>query len=319
MANRSTYTQDKFLQRYAQMLTPDDGAYIAYNPLACPVLDVDTMTGNFVTVGGGFAAESPFDDMVLTDGMDKPNIIPTTISKTSGWTIQQHGLGVNVNRQSQQFAEGNGNDLRRAKTAHLMAHTRIVRERVLAALVFNATTFSGYTAAVGTGWDVAGSDPTADAMTAQDSILSNAGRKPNVAIMGHEVYRSVRSNDRILELWSRTGSSGGIVPDDAIAAALDVDRIIVGSASSNTAAEGLTESLSFIWGKFCLFAHIAQSPTPYTPQSCIQRFRFRGAGDPEIRRYALPGGYQEQIDAVYAEQFTVPTPALGYLFSSVVA
>jgi len=124
MANRTDYTQDKFLQRYAQMLTPDDGAYIAYNPLACPVIDVDTMTGNFITVGGGFAAESPFDDMVLTDGMDKPNIIPTTISKTSGWAIQQHGLGVNVNKQSQMFAEGNGNDLRRAKTAHLMAHTR---------------------------------------------------------------------------------------------------------------------------------------------------------------------------------------------------
>ena len=319
MANRSTYTQDKFLQSYARLLTPDDGAYIAYNPLACPVIDVDTMTGNFISVGGGFAAESPFDDMVLTDLMAKPNIIPTTISKVSGWAVQQHGLGVQVNKQSQQFAEGNGNDLRRAKTAHLMAFTRIARERVLAALVFNATTFAGYTAAAGTGWDVAGSDPVADSMIAQDSTLTNAGVKPNTLILGYETYKGLRTNDRILELWSRTGSTGGIVPDSALAAIMDVDRIIVGSASSNTAAEGLTESNSFIWGKFALFCHIAQSPTPYTPQSCIQRFRFRGAGDPSIRRYDLPGGYQEQIDAVYAEQFTVPTPALGYLFSAVVA
>lgn len=319
MANRSDYTQDKFLQQYARMLTPDDGSFIAYNPLACPTVDVDSRTGNFISVSGGFAAESPFDDMVLTDGMARPNLIATTISKVAGWTIEQHGLGVQVNKQSQMFAEGNGNDLRRAKTAHLMAYTRIVRERVLAALVFNATTFSGYTAAVGTGWDVAGSDPSADAMIAQDSTLSNAGAKPNTAIMGYEVYKALRTNDLIRELWTRTGSSGGIIPDDAIAAALDVDRIIVGSASSNTAAEGLTESLSFVWGKSCLFAHIAQSPTPYTPNSCIQRFRFRGAGDPEIRRYDLAGGYQEQIDAIFAEQFTVPTPALGYLFTAVVA
>lgn len=106
--------------------------------------------------------------------------------------------------------------------------------------------------------------------------------------MGYEVYKALRTNDRILELWSRTSSSGGIVPDDALAAALDVDRIIVGAASSNTAANGLTESKSFIWGKFCLFAHIVQSPTPYTPQSCVQRFRFRGAGDPRSAATTFP-------------------------------
>ena len=43
MANRSDYTQDRFLQRYARMLAPDDGNFIAYNTLACPVIDVDTM------------------------------------------------------------------------------------------------------------------------------------------------------------------------------------------------------------------------------------------------------------------------------------
>jgi len=319
MANRTDFTQDRFLQRYARMLAPSDGSFIAYDPRANPVIDVDTRSGNFIDVAGGFAAESPFDDMVLTDGMDRPNIVKTEISKVAGWAVQEHALGVKVNKRSQQFAEGNGNDLRRAKTAMLMKHTAIVRERVLAALVFNATTFSGYTAAVGTQWDAAGSDPTADAMIAQDSTLTNAGFKPNTAIIGYEVYKALRTNDRILELWSRTGNTGGIIPDDALAAALDVQNLIVGTASSNTAAEGLTESKSFIWGKFALFCHIAQSPTPYTPQSCIQRFRFRGAGDPEIRRYDLAGSYQEQIDAVYCEQFTVPTPSLGYLFSAVVS
>jgi len=319
MANRSDFTQDRFLQRYARMLAPEDGSFIAYNTLACPVIDVDTMSGNFIDVGLGFAAESPFDDMVLGPGMDRPNVIRTSITEVDGWNLNERAQGVLVNKTSQKFAMGNGNDLRRAHTARLMKYVSIVRERVLANLVFNATTFAGFTASVGTQWDAAGSDPVADALTAQDSVLTNAGVKPNTAIMGYEVYKALRTNDRILELWSRTSSSGGIVPDDALAAALDVDRIIVGAASSNTAAEGLAESKSFIWGKFCLFAHIVQSPTPYTPQSCIQRFRFRGAGDPEIRRYDLPGSYQEQIDAIFCEQFTVPTPALGYLWSSVVA
>ena len=319
MANRSNYTQDKFLQRYARMLAPSADSFIAYNTDACPVIDVDTKTGNFIDVTGGFAAESPFDDMVLGDGMDRPNIIPTTISKVAGWSVEQHALGVQVNKQSQLFAEGNGNDLRRAKTARLMKYTAIVRERVLAALVFNTTTFSGYTAAAGTQWDAAGSNPVDDAMIAQDSILTNTGARMNTLILGYETYKGLRTNRSIAELWSRTGSTGGIIPDDALAAIMDVDRIVVGAASSNTAAEGLTESLSFIWGKFALFCRIEQSPTPYTPQSCIQRFRFRGAGDPEIRRYDLDGGYKEQIDAVYAEEFTVPTPALGYLFSAVVS
>jgi len=319
MANRSDFTQDRFLTRYARMLAPAPENFIAYNPAACPVMDVDTMTGNFIDVAGGFASESPFDDGVIADGQDRPNLLKTEISKVDGWSLNQVGLGVTVNKKSQMFAEGNGNDLRRAKTASLLSKMRIVRERVLADLVFNTGTFAGYTAAVGTQWDASGSDPSADAAEAHSLILEASGVMPNTVIVGYEVHKALMTNDRILELWSRTNSVSGMVSREVIAAALGVDNYIVGAASSNTAAEGLAESKSFIWGKFALFCHISQSPTPYTPQSCIQRFRSRGAGDPEIRRYDLPGNYTEQIDALYCEQFTVPTPALGYLWSSVVS
>ncbi len=73
MANRSTYTQDKFLQRYAQMLTPDDGAYIAYNPLACPVLDVDTMIGRRVTTWPWYWWGMPGDDGLLVASLRDQN------------------------------------------------------------------------------------------------------------------------------------------------------------------------------------------------------------------------------------------------------
>jgi len=319
MSNRTNFTQDRYLTEYARMLAPSADTFIAYNPLANPVIDVGNMKGNFIDVEGGFGNESPFDDMVIGDAMERPNIIKADISEVDGYTINDMALGVLVNKRSQAYSEGDGNDLRRAKTAVLMKNTAIIRERVLAALVFNATTFAGFTAAAGTQWDAVGSNPVDDAMIAQDSILTNAGEKMNTLILGYETYKGLRTNDRILELWSRTGSTGGIIPDSALARIMDVDNIVVGAASSNTAAENLTESKSFIWGKFALFCKIAQSPTPYTPQSCIQRFRFRGAGDPTIHRYDLPGQYVEQIDAVYSEQFTVPTPALGYLFSAVVS
>ena len=319
MANPSGYTQDRYLERYARMLAPKDENFIAFRQDANPTIDVTTRTGNFIDVAGGFASETPFDDMVLTDGMDRPNVIPTTITEVAGWTVQERAKGVKVNKRSQQYAEGNGNSLRQASTARLNKYVRIIRERELAALVFNATTFSGYTAAVGTGWDQASSDPSADAMIAQDSILKNTGELMNTCIVGYEVHAKLMTNPKIQELWSRSNSTAGIIPNDVIAQALGVKNYIVGAASSNTAADLLTESLSFIWGKSALFCKIEESPTPYTPQSCIQRFRFRGSADPEIRRYDLDGGYQEQIDMVYCDQFTVPTPALGYYFTAVVA
>ena len=187
-------------------------------------------------------------------------------------------------------------------------------------MAFSTVVYSGKTAALAVSdrWDNAASDPISAAMTAKQTVITNSGEEPNVCIMGYEVYTALRQHPLILEYVSRTSNSVGIVSNEDIARALDVDTIWVGKAVANTAEEGLTASNAFIWGKFCLFARLRKSPAPMSPQSCLQRWRFQGSSDGAIRRWN-PTPYVEQIDMLWNDQFAAPTTELGYLYSTVVS
>ena len=307
------------LTRYARLLGPSLGSFIADDIF--PSVDVPTKTGQFYDVDGGFASASPGHDMVIADGQDSPLRISTEISKVSGWDVNSNGLGVQISKTSEAYAAGNGLNLRQANVAVLARECAINRERQAAALAFDATTtFSGKTTALAGGdqWDNAASDPISVAQSARDTIIQASGEAPNMAIMGYEVYKALRQNSLILEFCSRTSSRVGILTNEDLARALDVETVFVGKAVANTAAEGLTATNAYIWGKSVLFAHIKKSPAPMTPGSCLQRWRFQGSTDGAVKRWD-PTPYVEQVDMTWNDQFAAPTTELGYLYTSVVS
>ena len=310
MVNIQGLVNDRMLERYTRLLGPSLGSFIADSILKS--VDVSTKTGKFYDVAGGFASASPGHDMIIADGQDAPLQISTSVSKVTGWDLDVNGLGVKMNKSSAEYAKGNAAVLARQCMIH--------RERVAAGLVFNTTTFSSYTAALSGSdqWSNAASDPIAKAQDARDTIIQNSGVAPNTAIMGYEVYKSLRQHPLLAEFSSRTKHTTGILTNEDLAQALDVETIYVGKAVANSAYEGQTESNAFIWGKFCLFAHIQESPAAMTPQSCLQRFRMAGSTDGAIRRWE-PTPYVEQIDMLWNDQFAVPGAKLGYLYSTVVA
>ena len=302
MANVQGFVQDVMLTRYARLLGPSLGSFIADDIF--PSVDVPTKTGQFYDVDGGFASASPGHDMVIADGQDSPLRISTEISKTA-----------------EAYAAGNGLNLRQANVAVLARECAINRERQAAALAFDATTtFSGKTTALAGAdqWDNAASDPISVAQTARDTIIQASGEAPNMAIMGYEVYKALRQNSLILEFCSRTSSRVGILTNEDLARALDVETVFVGKAVANTSAEGLTATNAYIWGKSVLFAHIKKSPAPMTPGSCLQRWRFQGSTDGAVKRWD-PTPYVEQVDMTWNDQFAAPTTELGYLYTSVVS
>jgi len=325
MANVQGFVQDVMLQRYARLLGPSLGSFIADDIF--PAVDVPTKTGQFYDVDGGFASAhstaSPYlgHNMVIADGQDSPLRISTSISKVTGWDVNSNGLGVQISKTSEAYARGNGLDLRQANVAVLARECAINRERNAAGLAFDATTtFSGKTTALSGSdqWDNAASDPISIAQDARDTIIQASGEAPNVAIMGYEVYKALRQNSLILEFCSRTSSRVGILTNDDLARALDVETIFVGKAVANNVVEGVTASNGYIWGKFVLFAHIKKSPAPMTPGSCLQRWRLQGSSDGSVRRWD-PTPYVEQVDMTWNDQFAAPTTELGYLYSTVVS
>tara|TARA_R110002020_G_C16270195_1_gene771049 strand:- start:82 stop:1032 length:951 start_codon:yes stop_codon:yes gene_type:complete len=316
MANVHGFVQDVMLTKYARLLGPSLGSFIADDIF--PAVDVPTKTGKFYNVDGGFASASPGHGMVIADGQQSPLLMSSTISKVDGWDVDLAGLGCQVSKNSAEYAAGNGLNLRMAKTALLARQTAIIRERIAATQAFSTGTFTNAALAGTNRWDNAASDPVSNAQDAKDTIIKASGEDPNVAIMGYEVYQALRQHPAILEFVSRTSNNVGLVDDSDIARALDVETIYVGKAVANTANEGQAASNAYIWGKSVLFARLRTSPAPMTPQSALQRWRFQGSSDGAVRRWE-PTPYVEQVDMLWNEQFAAPTAALGYLYTTVVS
>ena len=318
MANVLGFKQDIMLQRYTRLLGPSLGSFIADDVF--PAVDVPTKSGKFYSVDGGFSSASPGHDMVMADGQSSPLLLSTSISKATGWEVDLNGLGCQISKSSAEYAQGNGLNLRQAKAALLARETAINRERLAAAIAFSTTVFTSATTALsGTDqWDNAASDPVSIAQDARDSIVQASGETPDTVIIGYAVYKALRQHPAIVEFSSRTQSSVGIVTNDDIARALDVENVYVGKAVANSAEENLTATNAYIWGKFALFCRLRPSPAPMTPQSCLQRWRFQGSTDGAVRRWE-PTPYVEQVDMLWNDQFAAPTTELGYLYSTVVS
>ena len=319
MVNTQSLVQDLMLTRYARLLGPALGSFIADDVF--PAVQVPSKTGQFYDVEGGFASASPGHDMVMADGQESPLRISTEISKVRGWDVNANGLGVQITKTSEAYAAGNGLHLRQANVAILARECAINRERQAAALAFDGvTTFAGRTTALAGAdrWDNAASDPISIGQDARDTIIQASGEAPNMAIMGYSVYKALRSHPLILEYTSRTANTVGILTNEDLARALDVETVFVGKAVANTAAEGLAATNAYIWGNSVLFAHIKKSPAPMTPGSCLQRWVFQGSTDGAVKRWD-PTPYVEQVDMTWNDQFAAPTPALGYLYTTVVS
>ncbi len=319
MTQVQTIQSQPNLAEYARLLGPSLGTFIADKIF--PTVEVPTQSGKFVDIGDGFGSASPGHDVVMADGQERPLHIDLSISRTAGWDVNQRGLGVRLDRRTKAVLGGEGIDMELAATAVLARHMAIYRERLAAAIAFSATVFSGYTAALsgGSRWDTSTGDPIDDKMGAEESTLSNGGVKINAAIVGWQVHRALASSAQLINRLVWSGQAPSMLSEEQVRTALGVEHYFVGAAVANSAVEGQAETRGFVWGKSALFCHLASSPVPMSPQSCLQRFALRGSEQGAVKRYSLPGDYVEQMDMLYDDQFAAPGPRLGYLYTTVIS
>jgi hypothetical protein len=310
---------DTILTEYARLLGPTLDQFILNRVF--PAVDVPSDTGDFFDVTGGFAAASPGNRTIMVDGQERPDTIPIIIDTASGWVTEMNGVGTKVTKATADKYRRKGLDARKAATEVLARYNAILRERLGAAIAFSTAVFASYTDTLSGSdqWSDDASDPVNDAKTAHRSVRRNGGSKANALIVGAEVDDHLSQHPAIVEYASRTLNSVGLLTDGQIAAAMGVADYIVGTAAANSAAPALTQVKADIWGKFALFAKLQASPSPFSPQSCLQRWRMMDSVDGAINAYMLPGDYVEQIDQLWEDQVSAPTPALGYLYAGAVA
>ncbi len=106
-------------------------------------------------------------------------------------------------------------------------------------------------------WSGTGSDPIADIRTAAATIHAATFKKANTLLLGKQVVDKLIDHPAIIERVKF--SQLGVLSTDLLARFFDVERVIIGAAGKNTAVQGQSDTIAYVWGKDAILAHIAPS------------------------------------------------------------
>lgn len=195
----------------------------------------------------------------------------------------------------------------------------VAREVELAGSLTDTGTLTQNTTLSGTSqWsDYSNSDPFTVIETGKQTVHAAIHVDPNTLILGKQVWDKLKHHPAFLERVKY--SQKGVISEDLLASLVGVDRVIIAAAGKNTAVEGQTDSMSYIWGKDAVLGYI----NPRVAQKMItlgltyqwkerQVERLRGT-DQEDRK-----GTFVRVGNHYYDQQLVSASA-GYLIKSAVA
>jgi len=154
--------------------------------------------------------------------------------------------------------------------------------------------------AVASAWNGAG-DPLGDINTTIDNVHYANGVMPNRVIFGIEAWKSFRRDSNVRNLIFGTNNGGGYPNTQQVASLLDIDQVLVGGSFQNTGQEGLSESLSTIWGQNVAVMYVPSNPDTEVP-SAGYRFRWVQPGLPNrtVERHPYdPKTKSEEVEAGY--------------------
>ncbi|XZE20857.1 hypothetical protein SH449x_000747 [Pirellulaceae bacterium SH449] len=157
-------------------------------------------------------------------------------------------------REAQMYAEYFDAEL--VATARAYSSVLVNQEKRVASKLFNTSVYTGVDFYLDTTvpWTQATYDtskPIDDVQFAADKVYANTGLYANALICNRFVFRDLKRSEQIIDALVAMGAGNRStlrdVTADQIAAALDLDMIIVAEGSRNSAAEGLNASIGQIW------------------------------------------------------------------------
>lgn len=175
---------------------------------------------------------------------------------TDSFSCDDHALKSFVADEIQDQAEAALNPLI-DETETITEKLMLDRENNAATLLTTAANFTNTSALSGTSqWsDYSNSDPIGDVRTARTAIHAATFKKPNTMILGKQVFDYLCEHPQIIERIKY--SALGVVTEELLARIFQVEKVLVGEAGKNTANEGQTDALSYVWGKNVIIAYIA--------------------------------------------------------------
>lgn len=170
-------------------------------------------------------------------------------------------------------------------------------------------------------WDDASSTPIETIRAEIVAMAEKTGFKPNTLVIGPEVWAALIDHPDLLDRIKYT--QRGVVTMDLLAGLLDLDRVLVGWGTRNTAAEGATNVYDFFWGKSALLCYSNPNPGLMVPSAgyTFSWTGLLGAGalGGRIRSFRLERNQSDRIEAEMSYDLKQVAPDLGVFFSGAVS
>jgi hypothetical protein len=207
-------------------------------------------------------------------------------------------------------------------TENLMDLHLVAREVEVATLLTSTANLTQNTTLSGTSqWsDYSNSDPFGDIETGKQTVHAAIHQSPNTLVIGKQAWDKLKLHPALIERIKYTGK--GPLTTDMVASLFEVDRILVGGAAKNTAKEGQTDSMSYIWGKDAVLTYLAPRVAPKVLTLGLN-YIWQGEGTLQVER--LRGTDEEDRKGTYVRvgnwyyDTNIVAPGAGYLLKSVAA
>jgi len=153
-------------------------------------------------------------------------------------------------------------------TKWCVTQIQLEKEYQVAAVVLGSSVWSS-SATPSVLWSNATSDPIGDVETAANTVVGAIGMEANVGVLGRGLWRYVKNHPDILDRikYSAGPNSPAIATVNAVAALFGLGKLLVGSAVYETAAEGATSSMSYVWANSMFVGYVTGSPSLMEPSA----------------------------------------------------
>jgi len=229
-------------------------AYIAEQ--ICPVVKVKTATGKYFSYD-----TAKFRRVISLRGMGaSAKEVDYGVSQSTAYVIKEHALKQIVPDELVEQAP-RPLDPEMDATENVTERILVEKEYDLATYMKNTSNLTNNTTLSGTDqWsDYTNSDPIGDIKTGKAAIHSKIFRDPNVLVLGKQVYDKLLDHPDIIDRIKY--SALGAATPDLLARIFDIPKVIVAAAGYESANEGQTSSMAYIWGKYAWLLYVAPRPT----------------------------------------------------------
>ena len=168
--------------------------------------------------------------------------------------------------------------------------------------------------------DYDNSNPPEDIDTYRDTVLHNTGVEPNTLVVGKQVFSKLRRHPLLLDMYKYTGR--GILTEAEVAAALDIEKLLIGKCVRRTSLEGAAAAVqAFVWGKNALMLYVPERPALREPAAGYTfAWNIDGGG---LTTNVIPTVQEDRdrdfLKGKHAFDFKVTGSDLGVYFASVIS